>query len=159
MTALRLATDGQFLVTGAVRTPGTVVTTAELDRRAQGPRRVHYVTRACDRMDEVHGIPLHDLLSDVGLSLREDRKMDHLNLVVLAFGQDGYQVTLSWGEVDVEFGACAALVATRYNNVLLQRPTLVLPHDGRGSRYVRMLSELRVLHIDSDAVPHPRNET
>jgi hypothetical protein len=76
---------------------------------------------------------------------------------VLAFGQDGYQVTLSWGEVDVEFGACAALVATRYNNVLLQRPTLVLPHDGRGSRYVRMLSELRVLHIDSDAVPYPRD--
>ncbi|MCU1680872.1 MAG: hypothetical protein JWQ81_1611 [Amycolatopsis sp.] len=157
MTGLVTATDGQFLVTGAVRAPGTVVTTAELDKRAQGPRRVHYVTRACDRMDEVRGIPLHDLLSDVGLLLREDRKMDHLNLVVLAFGQDGYQVTLSWGEVDVEFGACAALVATRYNDVVLRRPTLVLPRDSRGSRYVRLLSELRVLHIDSDAVPLPRS--
>ncbi|MEC3981470.1 molybdopterin-binding protein [Amycolatopsis sp. H20-H5] len=141
----------QFLVTGAVRRPGTVVSTAELDRRARGPERVHYVTRACDRFDEVHGIPLHDLLSDIGLLLREGRKMDQLNLAVLARGQDGYQVTLSWGEVDVEFGACAALLATRYNNVPLPRPTLVLPRDTRGSRYVRLLSELRVVHVDADA--------
>jgi hypothetical protein len=137
----------EFLVTGAVRVPGTVVSTAELDRRARGPERVHYVTRSCDRMDEVQGVSLHDLLSGIGLALRDGHKMDHLNVVVLARSQDGYQVTLSWGEVDEEFGACAALLATRYNDVVLRRPTLVLPHDTRGSRYVRLLSELRVLHL------------
>jgi hypothetical protein len=137
----------EFLVTGAVRVPGTVVSTAELDRRARGPERVHYVTRSCDRMDEVRGVTLHDLLIDIGLALRDDHKMDQLNVVVLARSQDGYQVTLSWGEVDEEFGACAALLATRYNDVVLRRPTLVLPRDTRGSRYVRMLSELRVLHL------------
>jgi hypothetical protein len=143
----------EFLVTGAVRVPGTVVSTAELDRRARGPERVHYVTRSCDRMDEVRGVALHDLLTDIGLALRDDHKMDHLNVVVLARGQDGYQVTLSWGEVDEEFGDCAALLATRYNDVVLPRPTLVLPHDTRGSRYVRLLSELRVLHL-GEALHH-----
>jgi hypothetical protein len=143
----------EFLVTGAVRVPGTVVSTAELDRRARGPERVHYVTRSCDRMDEVRGVALHDLLTGIGLALRDDHKMDHLNVVVLARGQDGYQVTLSWGEVDEEFGDCAALLATRYNDVVLPRPTLVLPRDTRGSRYVRLLSELRVLHL-GEALHH-----
>ncbi|MDT7723561.1 MAG: hypothetical protein QOI21_137 [Actinomycetota bacterium] len=137
----------EFLVTGDVRAPGTVVSTAELDRRARGPERVHYVTRSCDRVDEVRGVALHDLLTGIGLALRDDHKMDQLNVVILARSQDGYQVTLSWGEVDQEFGACAALLATRYNDVVLRRPTLVLPRDTRGSRYVRMLSELRVLNL------------
>jgi hypothetical protein len=139
---------GQFLVTGTVLTPGTVVSTSDLDRRAQGPGWVRYRTRSCDQTDEVHGVTVHDLLSGIGLALREERKMDHLNVVVIARGEDGYQVTLSWGEVDPEFGACAALLATRYNGVVLRRPTLVLPHDTRGSRYVRLLSELRVYNTD-----------
>lgn len=138
------------MVTGAVLAPDTAVSTADLDRRAAEPCRVHYVTRRCDQVDEVRGVALYDVLSAIGLRSREGRKMDHLTFVVLARGQDGYQVVLSWGEVDPEFGACGALLATRYNRALLPRPTLVLPNDGRGSRYVRLLRELRVLHLDAD---------
>jgi hypothetical protein len=145
------STPDGFLVTGAVLAPGTTVCTADLDRRACGPQRVHYVTRSCDQVDTVYGVALHDVLTGIGLRLRADRKMDHLTFLVVARSQDGYQVVLSWGEVDPEFGACAALLATRYNDLALPRPTLVLPRDGRGSRYVRMLSELRVVRVDTEA--------
>jgi hypothetical protein len=101
-------------------------------------------------MDTVHGVTVHELLSGIGLRLRADQKMDQLMFVILVRGQDGYQVVLSWGEVDPEFGGCAALLATRYNDVLLSRPTLVLPRDDRGSRYVRMVSELQVVRVDGD---------
>jgi hypothetical protein len=140
----------QFLVTGAVHEPDVVVCTKDLDHRACGPHRVHYVTRTCDRVDTVYGVPLHELISGIGLRLGEGHKMDRLTFVILARGQDGYQVVLSWGEVDPEFGGCAALLATRYNDVHLPRPTLVLPGDDRGSRYVRMVSELRVLRMAAD---------
>jgi len=97
-------------------------------------------------------VPVHELIAGIGLRLRTDQKMDQLMFVILARGQDGYQVVLSWGEVDPEFGGRAALLATRYNDVLLSRPTLVLPRDDRGSRYVRMASELRVLRVDGQGV-------
>jgi hypothetical protein len=83
--------------------------------------------------------------------------MDQLMFVILARGQDGYQVVLSWGEIDPEFGGCAALLATRYNDVRLPRPTLVLPCDDRGSRHVRMVTELRVLRMTADDVSTDRH--
>ncbi|MEV0703281.1 molybdopterin-binding protein [Saccharopolyspora sp. NPDC050389] len=134
-------------MTGAVRSPGTVLSTAELNSSAQGPVHVHYATNRCRRLDAVHGVLLHNLLTDIGLALHEAPKMDQLTFVVLAHGEDGYEVLLSWAELDPEFGSCGALLATRYNNELLPRPTLVMPRDGRGSRYVRLVNRLHVLRI------------
>ena len=132
-------------VTGAVRAPGTTVSIADLDSHAQGPMQVHYVTRTCDRVDQVHGVVVHELLSDIGLAVREEPKMDHLMFLVLVSGQDGYRVVLSWAELDPEFGACSAVLATRYNGCLLPRPTLVMPRDCRGSRYVRLVDRIHVM--------------
>lgn len=74
-------------------------------------------------------------------------KMGELNVVVRAVAEDGYQVALSWAEIDPEFGACAALLATRYNGTRLSRPTLVTPCDGRASRCVRDPWQLRLLSM------------
>lgn len=132
-------------VTGAVRAPGTTVSITALDADAQGPMRVHYVTRSCDRVDQVHGVVVHSLLTRIGLALRDEPKMDHLLFMVLVTGQDGYRVVLSWAELDPEFGACSAVLATRYNGDRLELPTLVMPRDGRGSRYVRQVARLHVM--------------
>ncbi|MBP2326205.1 hypothetical protein JOF56_006590 [Kibdelosporangium banguiense] len=132
-------------VTGAVQAPGTTVSIMDLDADAQGPMHVHYVTRSCDRMDQVHGVVVHSLLSRIGLAVRDEPKMDHLMFLVLVSGEDGYQVVLSWAELDPEFGACSAVLATRYNGCRLELPTLVMPRDGRGSRYVRLVSRLHVM--------------
>ncbi|MFD2415985.1 molybdopterin-binding protein [Amycolatopsis pigmentata] len=137
---------GQILITGDVAGEG-VVRTAELDARAHALREIRYVTR---RSREVHyacGVPLHEVLAEARPRLDERHKMGQLNVVVVAVSADGYQVVLSLAEIDPEFGACDALLATRYNGESLTLPTLVLPCDGRASRYVRRLCRLHLLSI------------
>ncbi|MFD1049341.1 molybdopterin-binding protein [Kibdelosporangium lantanae] len=132
-------------VTGAVRAPGTTVSTTDLDHNARGPLAVHYVTRKCDRVDEVHGVEVHEVIANIGLAVQDSPKMDHLTFFVVVTGQDGYRVGLSWAELDPEFGACSAVLATRYNGSLLPLPTLVMPRDFRGSRYVRLVHHIHVM--------------
>lgn len=137
---------GRILITGDV-VGERVVPTVELDARAHALHRIRYVTR---RSHEVHyacGVPLHEVLAEARPRLDERHKMGHLNIVVVAVSADGYQVVLSLAEIDPEFGACDALLATRYNGESLTLPTLVLPCDGRASRYVRRLCRLHLLSI------------
>ncbi|WP_189153208.1 hypothetical protein [Lentzea pudingi] len=82
--------------------------------------------------------------ADAALRTSSGNKMDKLSFVVVASSADGYRVLLSWAEVDPEFGACSAPLATRYNGRPLVRPTLVTPRDGRASRYVRDVARLEI---------------
>jgi hypothetical protein len=145
---------GQILITGEVA-DDRVISTAELDARAGAPEQVRYVTRSVCETHLVQGVPLHTVLAEICPRLDQRHKMGHLNVVILALSDDGYQVVLSLAEIDPEFGACAALLATRYNGVMLTRPTLVMPHDGRASRYVRRLCRLCLLNV----VPSPVAES
>jgi hypothetical protein len=138
------------LITGDV-TAERVIETAELHARAGAPLAVRYATRRCCETHVVQGVPLHEVLAETGPRVDDRHKMGQLNVVVLARSEDGYQVVLSLAEVDPEFGACAALLATRYNGQVLARPTLVMPCDGRASRYVRNLCHLRLFSVDPDA--------
>lgn len=139
--------DGQVLITGHISREW-VIRTRDLDAHAREPISVRYVTRHSREVHQVQGVPLHHILARVTLCRDAARKMDHLNFVVIAHAEDGYQVVLSWAEVDPEFGACAALLATRYNGQTLTLPTLVLPRDGRASRFLRRLSRVQLLKID-----------
>jgi hypothetical protein len=143
----RLPPQGHVLVTGAIGREW-LIETADLHAHAREPVDVQYVTTRCREVHHVQGVPLHEVLQRTGLHLREDHKMDHLNVVVLAQSEDGYRVLLSWAEVDPEFGACSALLATRYNGELLTRPTLVMPADGRAGRYVRRLCRLHLVRVE-----------
>ncbi|MBB5158426.1 molybdopterin-binding protein [Saccharopolyspora phatthalungensis] len=146
---------GQVLVTGDV-VRDRVLDTAKLDARAHAQRQVHYVTRRRRETHVVQGVPLHEVLAEMPPRLDERHKMGQLNIIVLALSEDGFQVVLSLAEIDPEFGACAALLATRYNGRALTRPTLVMPGDGRASRYVRGLCRLRLLNIaPSEALADP----
>ncbi|OZM72050.1 molybdopterin-binding protein [Amycolatopsis antarctica] len=131
-------------VTGDVEGERTV-TPADLRSHAHISFTVQYSTTHSRELHSVEGVPLHRVLDVLVLRRDERRKMDHLSFAVLACSADGYRVLLSWAEVSPEFGACAALLATRYNGELLRRPTLVLPNDARASRYVRDLSRLHVV--------------
>ncbi|WP_211301620.1 hypothetical protein [Saccharopolyspora spinosa] len=64
-----------------------------------------------------------------------------------ARSEDDYQVVLSWAEIAPDFGACAALLATRYNGHLLTRPTLVVPHGGHANRYLRRVCRLQLARV------------
>lgn len=143
-----------MLITGDIHRDW-VIRTCDLDAHAREPISVRYVTDRCREVHQVAGVPLHHVLARVTLCCDADRKMDRLNFAVIAHAEDGYQVLLSWAEIDPEFGACAALLATRYNGQTLTLPTLVLPHDGRASRYVRRLRCVQLIKINR--IPVPRN--
>jgi hypothetical protein len=138
--------DDQVLVSGDVARKW-VIATPDLHAHAGLPVDVHYVTTRCREVHHVQGVPLHQVLRRASLLLAEGSKMDHLNFAVLARSEDGFQALLSWAEVDPEFGGCAALLATRYNGVVLTRPTLVVPSDGRASRYVRRVCRLHLVRV------------
>ncbi|MCP2167539.1 molybdopterin-binding protein [Goodfellowiella coeruleoviolacea] len=136
----------QVLVTGDI-TRDWVFTTRDLHAHAREPVDVRYTTTRRREVHHVQGVPLHDVLSRVVLRQESDAKMERLSFVVAARAADGFRVVLSWAEVDPEFGACAALLATRYNGRLLTLPTLVVPGDGRSSRYVRDVCRLRLIRV------------
>jgi hypothetical protein len=142
--------DDQVLVTGDISDEWTF-STAHLDAHAREPVNVHYRTTRVREVHCVQGVPLHEVLSKVVLRLDDTGKMDELTFVVAATSQDGFRVVLSWAEVDPEFGSCSALLATRYNGRRLTRPTLVTPHDGRSSRYVRDLSRIEISRVGARA--------
>lgn len=137
---------GQLLVTGDA-VAERVLDTADLDARACAVQEVRYVTRKCSEVHRVQGVPLYEVLAEIPPRLDERHKMGQLNAIVLALSEDGFQVVLSLAEIDPEFGACAAMLATRYNGELLERPTLVVPGDCRSSRYVRGVCRLSLVTI------------
>jgi len=62
--------------------------------------------------------------------------------VCVATGSDGYQAVIAWGEIDPEFGSQPILVAFERDGETLELPTLVIPGDARGGRYVSGLVNL-----------------
>ncbi|MBB2936752.1 hypothetical protein FHX82_003816 [Amycolatopsis bartoniae] len=136
----------QVLITGAVAAE-RVLETAELAARARERYEVPYVTRRRREVHHVYAVPLYDVLAEAGFDVDARHKRGLLNVVVVANSEDGYQVALSLAEIDPEFGARPALLATHYNGAVLTRPTLVLPQDNRSSRYVRGLCRLCLVNI------------
>ncbi|MFF5100579.1 MULTISPECIES: molybdopterin-binding protein [Actinosynnema] len=148
------------MLPGVVRVTGDVgrewaFATADLHAHAREPFNVRYSTERAREVHHVQGVPLCELLARVELREAAGGKVDRLNFVVSVRSADGYGVVLSWAEFDPEFGACAALLATRYNGRLLDLPTLVLPGDARSSRYVRDVCVLTVSRVGALPVPRP----
>lgn len=147
----------QVLITGDV-VQDRLLDTRELDACATASQDVDYVTRRIREVHRVRGVALHEVLSELEPHWDRRHKMGRLNVVVVATSEDGFQVVLSLAEVDPEFGANRALLATRYNDELLRRPTLVLPGDGRASRYVRRLCRISLLNVAPCEEPQSRSD-
>ncbi|MCI2420602.1 molybdopterin-binding protein [Saccharopolyspora sp. K220] len=141
---------GEVLVTGDIVQDRTVLT-ADLHAQAEEAVNVRYITRHVQEVHRVQGVPLHRVLAEVRLRTDDHRKKDHLSFAVVARSEDGYQVVLSWAEIAPDLGACAALLATRYNGQILTRPTLVVPHDGHANRYVRNICCLQLSRVDPES--------
>lgn len=67
-----------------------------------------------------------------------------LSHTVLITADDGYQVALSMGELDPDYGNAGAIIATDCNGQPLDAPRLVVPHDGHGGRAVRGVVKIEV---------------
>lgn len=91
---------------------------------------------------------IHDLLHRAGVPEGENFRGAAMTLYVVAEGADGYRVVFSLAELDPGTSDSEVIVADTMNGAPLDAKhgpfQLVVPHDKRAARWVRMLKSLSV---------------
>lgn len=93
------------------------------------------------------GAALSDILTAAVLTGDAEAHNPDLTFAILATGSDGYQATVSFGELSPNFGATPILVAYTEDGQPLDAPRLVVPGDVKGGRYVSDLTDLEVIDL------------
>lgn len=104
------------------------------------------------RKTEVYeGVAIHDLLDRAGVPEGENFRGAAMTTCVVAEGTDGYRVVFSLAELDPGTSDSEVLVADTMNGAPLDAKhgpfQLVVPHDKRAARWVRMLKSLTVSQV------------
>jgi DMSO/TMAO reductase YedYZ molybdopterin-dependent catalytic subunit len=139
-------TEAALTIDGDIPQPLTL-TKADL---AKMPRTT--VTLSDQGTDTVYeGVLLYDVLKRAGAPLDKQLMGKALATYVLAEARDGYQVVYALAEIDPAFTDNQILVADTANGKPLfqyQGPfRLVLPHEKKGARSIRMLEKLTVVRL------------
>lgn len=133
-------------VTGDVRDP----TTLTLDRLRAFPPQTVSATFRSDAGQQWHtyvGALLFDVVTAADPTVDPGRKHPLLAVTIVATGADGYTAAVTWGEIAPDFAATPVLVAYDEDGNPLDRPRLVVSGDAEGARYVKDLTELRVVNL------------
>ncbi len=100
------------------------------------------------RQETYEGVPLVDLLKRAGAPQGEQIRGALMTLYVVAEGSDGYRALFSLAELDPAFEDSGVIVADRMDGALMTGDVgplrLVVPHDKRPARWVRMLQSITV---------------
>jgi DMSO/TMAO reductase YedYZ molybdopterin-dependent catalytic subunit len=118
----------------------------------QMPRRTVKVFNPHDKKEETHeGVLLAELLGRAGVPQGPKLRGAAMATYIEAEGADGYRVILSLAETDTDFQDSEILVADRMNGQPMDGNLgplrLVLPHDKRPARWVRMLDSIKVVTV------------
>jgi DMSO/TMAO reductase YedYZ molybdopterin-dependent catalytic subunit len=137
-----------LLVRGDVEHP-LALTLADLK---QMPRKPLKVTNPHTGKEESYeGVALVDVLKKAGVPLGSEMRGPAMPTYVEAEAKDGYRVLFSLPELDPDFQDSDILVADTMNGAALPDGSgplrLVVPHEKRPARWIRMLTELRVVHV------------
>lgn len=124
-----------------------------LDALKQMPRKTVRVKNEHAGEDEIYeGVPLAAILKQAGVPQGGQIRGKVMATYVLAKGADGYQVLFSLPELDSDFQDSEVLVADTMDgkpiNDKLGPLRLVVPHDKRPARWVRMLTGLKVVSLN-----------
>jgi Oxidoreductase molybdopterin binding domain len=116
------------------------------------PRKTLKVVNPHDKKTEVYeGVLRSDLFSKAGAPMGHQLRGPTMTTYVLAEASDGYRVIFSMAELDSDFADSDAIVADTLDGAALgpnEGPfKLVVPHDKRPARWVRMLQSLTVSQI------------
>ncbi|HKT47370.1 MAG TPA: molybdopterin-dependent oxidoreductase [Candidatus Acidoferrales bacterium] len=116
------------------------------------PRKKLTVVNPHDKKTEVYeGVPLLDLLHKAGVPEGEHIRGAAMATYLLAAASDGYRVVFSLAELDPAFLDSDVLIADTLDGAPLgpnQGPLkLVVPHDKRPARWLRMLQSLTVVAL------------
>lgn len=137
-----LPTDGTLTVDGQILNPLVLSIDALKTNYTPHTADVTYKSGEDTVMASFIGVSLWDVLSAAQPNLNADVKNDKLSMFIVATGSDGYQAVIAWGEIDPDFGNQPILVAFERDGETLETPTLVVPGDARGGRYVTDLVNL-----------------
>jgi DMSO/TMAO reductase YedYZ molybdopterin-dependent catalytic subunit len=135
----------QLKVGGAVSTPLTL-TIADLKKM---PRTTLHVENPHDQKSEVYeGVLLEELLKKAGAPHGEQLRGPLMTTYVIAEASDGYRVVFALAELDTDFMNSEILVADTLDGAPIDAKRgplrLVVPHDKRPARWVRMLKTITV---------------
>lgn len=136
----------QLLIGGAVQTPLTLTAT-ELKNM---PRTTLHVVNPHEKKAEVYeGVRLEELLRKAGVPHGEQLRGPLMTTYIIAEAEDGYRVAFSLAELDSGILDSEVLVADTLDGAPMGPKLgpfrLVVPHDKRPARWVRMLKKITVV--------------
>ena len=116
------------------------------------PRKTLKVTNPHDNKEETYeGVLLAELLKRAGVPQGAQLRGAAMATYVQADAADGYRVVFSLAELDTDFQDSDVLVADTMNGAPLDDKAgpfrLVVPHDKRPARWIKMLQSLTVVRI------------
>ncbi len=136
---------------GLVETPG-IVTVDELRQLPTETVEVSYESGGEPETHTFTGVRLIDVLGLVGLDVDPEARNPMLAMYLIVTAKDGYQVVLSGGELDPNFGNAPMLLAWEQDGAPLSAEDgpvrLVVPGDLRGGRYVWGVIGIEVRTVD-----------
>ena len=143
------ASDGpQLKIGGGVSTPFEL-SADDLKRLQRQNLRV--LDPHTHKTEVYEGVAIHDLLHRAGVPEGENFRGAAMTAYVVAEGTDGYRVVFSLAELDPGTSDSEVLVADTMNGAPLDAKhgpfQLVVPHDKRAARWVRMLKSLTVSQV------------
>lgn len=143
---------GSIELTGLISNPGPV-SVADLQSLPTQTVEVDFESGKGPQHHAYTGVLLWDVLSQAGVLMDEEIKNDILRFYAMVTANDGYQVLISLGEIDPQFGNSPYLLAWDEDGAPLEGDSgplrLVVPGDVHGGRYVSGLVSIEIV----DAAP------
>ncbi len=154
--ATRAQSSAAAPASGAALTVGGDVAnslTLSLDALKSMPRKtVHVKNEHAQEEEAYEGVPLAAILKQAGVPQGGQIRGKVMATYVLAQGGDGYQVLFSLPELDSDFEDSDVLVADTMGGKPINDKVgplrLVVPHDKRPARWVRMLTGIKVVRLN-----------
>ena len=144
---------GAIEVTGLVQHPGQV-TVADLQALSTETVAVTFESGGEPQDHTFTGVRLIDVIEHLGLAVEPNARNPLLPVYLVVTANDGYQVVVSGGEIDPNFGNVPMLLAWEQDGAPLAGDDgplrLVAPGDLRGGRYVHGIVSIDVRTVAGD---------
>jgi DMSO/TMAO reductase YedYZ molybdopterin-dependent catalytic subunit len=148
------AADATIELKGLVTNPGPVAI-ADLQQMPQETVDVTFESGGGTEKHTYTGVRLYDALDQLGLAIDPEARNPLLSVYIVITANDGYQLVLSGGEIDPNFGHEPILLTWNQDGQPLageQGPLrLVVPGDLRGGRYIYGIVSIDVRSINDAA--------
>ncbi|MFF2043554.1 molybdopterin-dependent oxidoreductase [Kitasatospora sp. NPDC058170] len=141
---------GEVRVAGQVDKPYTL-TLADLRKLPLVTVSVTYTSAKGPQAHSFDGVPLHTVLTAAAPRFDRSKKNGALRGVVAATGGGDYRAVFGWAELDPDFAKSQVLLAVSQDGTPFDDaagPSLVVPQDTKGGRYVSELNQVWVGTVD-----------